>query len=100
MLGSTSPIRSSGMLCLCATLIKEHCSACVFPSSSREYPVDNISFLSASTRTAPTQNLVEDGGKRRAFSRAYSMYPLWSSRGIVGYDRSDAVVGKLLLFTV
>ncbi|GFG15739.1 vegetative incompatibility protein HET-E-1 [Aspergillus udagawae] len=30
--------------------------------NSIEYPVDKISFLSASTRTAPTQNLVGAGG--------------------------------------
>jgi hypothetical protein len=45
--------------------MKQHCSACVLPGSvgvysgsSFEYPVDKILFASASTRTAPTQNLV------------------------------------------
>ncbi|GFF37660.1 vegetative incompatibility protein HET-E-1 [Aspergillus udagawae] len=68
-LGNTSPNWSSGILYLSATLMKQHCSACVLPGSpgrspgnSIEYPVDKISFLSASTRTAPTQNLVGAGG--------------------------------------
>ena len=79
--GRTSPIRSSGRLCFYATLMKQHCSACVLPGSprdsrgsSKEYPVDKISFLSASTRTAPTQNLVFAGGDSRALLRAYSIY--------------------------
>ena len=38
--------------------------------------MDKISFLSASTRTAPTQNFVDAGGERRAWSRAYDMKPL------------------------
>lgn len=43
------------------------------PRQFIEYPVDKISFLSASTRTAPTQNFVGAGGDNRAFSKAYSI---------------------------
>src|SRR4030088_329934 len=89
--GNTSPMRSSGKLCFSEILMKQQCSACVLPGSpglspgsSIEYPVDKIVFLSASTRTAPTQNFVGAGGERRACSRAYSIYPLWSLAAMLG----------------
>ncbi|RDL30425.1 uncharacterized protein BP5553_10303 [Venustampulla echinocandica] len=46
----------------------------LIPGTGTDNPVFGT-FLSASTRTAPTQNLVGAGGERRACSRAYSMYP-------------------------
>ncbi|KAL2041614.1 hypothetical protein N7G274_005398 [Stereocaulon virgatum] len=77
--GSTSPIRSSGGLYLWATLMQQHCSACVLPASPREslgnsrgYPEDEISIFSASMITAPTQNFVDAGGERRALARTFS----------------------------
>lgn len=79
--------------------MKQHCSACVFPGSeglssgsSMDHPVDRIWFLSASTSTAPTQNLLGAGGDKRACSRAYSMYLLWSPAGMAGWDISEAIV--------
>jgi hypothetical protein len=61
---------------------------------SIEYPVDRILFSSASTRTAPTQNLVGAGGERRAHESAYSMYALWSPAGMAGWD-SGVVMGLM-----
>ena len=59
--------------------------------------MERMTFSSASTRTAPTQNLVDAGGERRARSRAYSIYALWSPAEMVGWGGSEAIVDTIIV---
>lgn len=53
--------------------MRQHCSACVLPSSSSVYPVAMIELLDAETSSAPTQKLLGFGGDFLASLRARRM---------------------------
>lgn len=95
------------------SLERAHSSACVFPGSSREKPVERMAFVWASVITHPTQKAVEVGSHCEAWYRASDMREMCCSSSTVDVvafaaalpflgminlvKRSPAEVGLLLL---